>query len=68
MKWLRLALSVITFPLSLLWYRRDIDHHRIPVLVYWLVMGLYIAANVWAVAYAVPRLMREVSAQLDMEL
>ena len=58
-KWLWLALSVALFPVSLAWYRRDIDHHRIPVAIYWLVMVLYIAANIVLTVYIVQNLTLE---------
>ena len=55
-KWLWLALSMILFPVSLAWYRRDIDHHRIPVVAYWVVMGLYVVANIVLTVYMLQNL------------
>lgn len=46
MKWLRLCLSVVLFPVSLLWYKRDIHHYKIHPVVYWLVMSVYVVINV----------------------
>ena len=67
MKWLRLALSVVMFPVSLLWYRSDIQKHRIPVMAYWLVMTLYVVGMVWAAGYLAVRLTDSKIEELDDE-
>jgi len=60
MKWLRLAFSVLLFPLSLAWYRKDVGPDGIAPLAYWLLMGLWVAANVVATVIALRSMSFEV--------
>ncbi len=52
MKWLRLLLSVVVFPLSLIWYKRDIQHYGISPVVYWLAVGGWTVVNIVITIYA----------------
>jgi hypothetical protein len=65
MNWLRLILAMIAFPISLMWYRKDIDKHRISPVVYWLTMAVYVAACVVVTVYAADRIMAEMAKQLN---
>ena len=56
MKWLRLALSVVLFPLSLAWYRKDVGPGGVSRTVYWSIMALYVAANIAATVYVLRNL------------
>ena len=51
MKWLRLLLAMVVFPLSLVWYKRDIQHYGISPVLYWVVMTVWVVANIVATVY-----------------
>ena len=56
---------MVAFPVSLMWYRKDIDQHGIKPGLYWTVIVLYVVACLVGTAFAAERIMAEVSKQLD---
>lgn len=68
MKWLRLLLSVVLFPLSLIWYKRDIHHHGIPPLTYWLAVVVWMAVNVVLTILAWKRIEPMITDMLNQQL
>lgn len=52
MKWVRLVFSVALFPLSLAWYRTDVGPRGVSRTLYWSIMGIYVAANIAILVYA----------------
>ncbi len=52
MRWLRLLVSMVLFPLSLVWYRRDVGPGGVGVRIYWPVMIVWVAVNIVLVVLA----------------
>jgi hypothetical protein len=46
MRWLRLIVSTLLFPISLAWYRRDVGPEGVGAKTYWLVMAGWLALNI----------------------